>query len=105
MRDPYAPENWRLDAKCFGKDPELWFPPRDKTKYKIIADEAKGVCFGRDGAPECPVRLECLLYADKMDDQNGIWGGLSHRERSALTRKAARYGKTLEEWVTTDVRK
>ena len=105
MRDPDVPENWRLEAKCRGhKDPELWFPPRDKTKYKLIADQAKAICFGRDGAPECLARIDCLLYADKMNDQNGIWGGMSHRERSALKRKAAKHGKTLEEWVR-DVRK
>jgi hypothetical protein len=34
-----------------------------------------------------------------MDEQYGIWGGLSHRERNALKRKAAKHGLTLEEWV------
>jgi hypothetical protein len=34
-----------------------------------------------------------------MQDTYGIWGGMSHRERNALKRKAERYGKTLEEWV------
>jgi hypothetical protein len=35
-----------------------------------------------------------------MDEQHGIWGGMSHRERNALKRKANKSGKTLEEWVT-----
>ena len=73
---------------------------RDKAKYKSIADKSKAVCFGKDGAPACPVRLQCLLYSDKMDEQHGIWGGLSHRERNALKRKAAKVGLTLEEWMT-----
>jgi WhiB family redox-sensing transcriptional regulator len=94
-------EDWRYDAKCKGMDTELWYPPRDKTKYKTIADKSKAVCFGRDGQPECPVRIACLLYADKMDEQHGIWGGMSHRERNALVRKAARHDMTLKEWVTT----
>jgi hypothetical protein len=34
-----------------------------------------------------------------MDEQHGIWGGLSHRERNALKRKAAKVGLTLKEWV------
>jgi hypothetical protein len=34
-----------------------------------------------------------------MDEQYGIWGGLSHRERNALRRKANKNGKTFEEWV------
>ena len=92
-------EDWRYTAKCRGMDTELWYPPRDKAKYKNIADKSKAVCFGKDGAPECPVRLQCLLYSDKMDEQHGIWGGLSHRERNALKRKSARVGLTLEEWV------
>lgn len=83
-------------------DTELWFPPRDKTKYKKIATISKGVCFGRDGLGECPVRKECLLYSDKMDEQHGIWGGLSHRERNAVKRKAKKAGKTFKEWVLDD---
>ena len=92
-------EEWRYDAKCRGMDTELWYPPRDKTKYKDIAAVSKAVCYGRDGLPECPVRKECLLYADSIDEQHGIWGGMSHRERNALKRKAKREGLTLKEWV------
>jgi hypothetical protein len=77
----------------------MWFPPRDKDLYKVIANQAKAICFGKDGMPECPVRVTCLLYAEKNDEQHGIWGGLSHRERNALRRKAEKNGSTLEEWV------
>lgn len=95
-------EEWRYDAKCRGMDTELWYPPRDKTKYKDIATVSKAVCYGRDGLPECPVRKECLLYADSIDEQHGIWGGMSHRERNALKRKAKREGLTLKEWIETE---
>ena len=99
MRDPLDVESWRADAKCFGMDTELWYPPRDKDLYKPIADKSKAVCLGKDGRPPCSVRIECLMYSHKKDEQYGIWGGLSHRERNALERKAQRNGKTLEEWV------
>jgi WhiB family redox-sensing transcriptional regulator len=99
VRDPESLEGWRYDAKCRGLDTELWYPPREKDKYKEIADKAKAVCFGRDGKSECPVRVECLLYAEDMDESYGIWGGMSHRERNALSRKAKRHGMTLKEWV------
>lgn len=92
-------ESWRYKAKCRGMDTELWYPPRDKEKYKSIADISKAICFGKDGLPECPVRNECLLYAEKMDEQHGIWGGMSHRERNALKRKAKKQGKTIQQWV------
>ena len=94
-----GPEPWRYKGKCRGVETNLFFPPRDKTQYKVIADKAKALCLGNDGFPECPVRKECLLYADKMEDTHGIWGGMSHRERNALKRKAERAGKTLREWI------
>lgn len=93
-----APE-WQ-NAKCLEvEDPDIFFPPRDKLLYKQVADQAKAVCFGKDGKPACPERIKCLLYADEIDTQHGIWGGLSHRERNALKRKAVKNGKTLQEWV------
>jgi hypothetical protein len=86
-------------------DTELWFPPREKELYKSIADVSKGICFGRDGRPECPVRKECLMYSETMNEQYGIWGGLSHRERNALKRKAERNGVTLKDWVESGKKK
>lgn len=104
------PNAWEYSAKCGEQvydsehkdyksvyDPNWWFPPRDKNLYKPIADKAKSICFGRDGKSECPVRLQCLMAADKNDEVHGIWGGMSHRERNALKRKAVRLGTTLEE--------
>ena len=76
-------DSWENHAKCKGLDTEMWFPPRDKDKYKAIADKAKDICFGKDGKPECPVRKECLKFALKIDEQHGIWGGLNELERRA----------------------
>ena len=93
-------EKWRYDAKCKdGKVYELFHPPRDKDLYMPTANKAKDICFGRDNGIECPVRIACLLYAESQGDTHGIWGGLSHRERNALRRKAERNLFTLEEWV------
>lgn len=80
-------ESWRHKAVCKGEDTEYWFPPRNKDLYKKIADQAKTYCFGIDGKSPCPVRRECLWYAVSHDEQHGIWGGMSHRERNALQRK------------------
>jgi hypothetical protein len=41
--------------------------------------------------------MQCLLNADEQDEMHGIWGGMSHRERAALKRKAIKQGTTLEE--------
>jgi len=99
VRDPLDVENWRADAKCIGMDTNNWYPPRDKNLYTVIADQSKAVCLGKDGRPPCPVKKDCLLYAHGRDEEYGIWGGLSRRERNALVRKAIRNGKTLEQWL------
>lgn len=118
MKSPYEASNdlpafpvyqsWMDQSKCAETvpdtkppvnvyDPDLWFPPRDKSLYKPIADKAKAICYGKDGRGECPVRMQCLLFADREDKVHGIWGGMSHRERAALKRKAKKQGKTLED--------
>lgn len=96
-------EPWTLDARCDGiENPDIFFPPRDKTLYKKIAAEAKVYCFGSNGKDPCPVRAQCLWTAIRDDEQHGIWGGLSHRERNALVRKWSRELKskmTLQEYI------
>lgn len=87
-----------------GKHTELWYPPRDKDKYAPIAAYAKGVCYGRDGKPECPVRKQCLADAIKNDEEHGIFGGMSHRERNALLRKLARKRMTLKDYFAAGER-
>ena len=91
---------WVHRAKCNSvDDPDIFFPPRDKAKYKPIADKAKAICFGKDGKPPCPVRKNCLKEAIVSDELHGIWGGLSHRERNAAIRKYTSAGLTLDEWL------
>ena len=96
-------EHWTEEARCSGiETPDIFFPPRDKDLYKKIALEAKTHCFGVNGKDPCPVRANCLWTAIKDDEQHGIWGGLSHRERNALMRKWSRNFKheyTLEEYI------
>ena len=90
---------WRPLAKCRKEavDTEKFYPPRSKALYQPIATEAKAVCKGLDGKQPCPVLMQCLLYAIKRDEQHGIWGGRSHRERNALVRKAKATGKRISE--------
>ncbi len=79
---------WMKKASCLpAPNPDIFFPPRDKELYKKVAAEAKVYCNGTTEQPECPVRLHCLAYAVESDEQHGIWGGMSHRERNALVRK------------------
>jgi hypothetical protein len=108
-RETDEPWSWRYEAKCGNPkvypavtingvdypegelNTELFFPPRDKEAYKPIADAAKAICLGKDGGDECPVRKECLLYALETDEQHGVFGGMSHRERNALLRRKSKH--------------
>ena len=94
--------SWRYRAACSGQDTDIFYPPRDKDLYKVIAEQAKSFCFGENGKGHCPVRAECLWDAVSRDEPHGIWGGLSHRERNALMRKwQKKYKKkmTLKEFI------
>ena len=103
--------SWRYEARCFGAAPkspdeeDIFYPPRDKAKYKIIADKAKVYCMGETGKNPCPVRSQCLWDAVSRDEPHGIWCGLSHRERNALKRKWSKEFKlkrttlSLEDYV------
>lgn len=44
------------------------------------------------------------MTAERNDEVHGIWGGMSHRERNALKRKAKKAGYTLEEYVLKQTR-
>jgi WhiB family redox-sensing transcriptional regulator len=72
------PPPWHTDAEC-RRHPELtWFPT---LSYQ--AAPAKRVCAA------CPVRVECLAYAISKSDLDGIWGGLSAKERRRLRQSVA----------------
>lgn len=67
------PPWWSESASCRSVDPELFFPISGHSK------DAKKVCAG------CPALAECLDFALEHDvDDNGIFGGLTGRERSQL---------------------
>jgi WhiB family redox-sensing transcriptional regulator len=64
--------DWRDRAACRGMDPELWFPVTGTSP------RAKRVCAA------CPARAECLAFALAAAVTDGIWGGLSGKQRRAL---------------------
>lgn len=98
------PPSWTEKARCVGVDTEMFYPPRDKALYSEISSQAKKYCLGENGTSLCPVRSQCLLEAINTNEQHGIWGGMSHRERNALVRKwRSKYRRTmtLEEYVVS----
>lgn len=67
--------NWRTKAACRHSDPDTWFPtPGDDT----TRNRALRICRA------CPVQRECAEYAFHIDATEGIWGGLTPKQRTHL---------------------
>ena len=67
---------WRQYARCLGVDPEVFYPASDEG-----AEPAKAICR------VCPVREACLEHAITAREKQGVWGGLTERERRRLIRQ------------------
>ncbi len=76
--------DWRMQAACLTEDPETWFPVGDGPSAQQQAEEAKAVCR------HCPVQQACLQWAMDHNQQDGIWGGLTDRERYNLRARQTR---------------
>lgn len=66
---PDTDKSWRQHSLCADKT-DIFFSGRRVA-------EAKEVCS------RCTVRTECLDFADRNDIRDGVWGGLTHKERKA----------------------
>jgi len=67
--------SWQERALCAQTDPEAFFPEMGASPRA-----GKKICVG------CDVRGECLEYSLMHNEQFGIWGGLTVRERRRLAR-------------------
>lgn len=74
-----VPETWRDLARCRGIDPLVFHPVNEDD-----ADEAKAIC------ELCPVQDACLEYAIAAREKDGVWGGLTARERRRVIRRRRR---------------
>lgn len=82
----YEDEEWRRQAPCHGKHPDLWFPPLDEDpNFNSYYEVARKVCA------TCPFWERCL--GESWDEKFGMWGGLTPNERNAA--KAARGEEVL----------
>lgn len=83
-----TPEEWMAQSRCLTIpvwEADLMFFPPDPNNN----GPAKRFCNGTRGPTDtpCPVQEDCLNYALRVDEQFGVWGGKSTRERQAITRK------------------
>lgn len=73
---------WLDEALCAQTDPEAHFP---RVGHGIDdAAAAKRTCRA------CAVRVECLEWALDNEETEGVWGGMSARERRGLNKKRRR---------------
>lgn len=73
--------DWRHRAACRDEDPELFFPVSEVGPGARQVTQAKAVCA------RCPVRAECLDNALRNGLNDGIFGGMTERERRELVRR------------------
>ena len=71
-------EWWGL-AACRDAEPEVFFPISATTASRDTVQRAKAVCTS------CPVQSQCLRYALRHRQEQGIWGGLTEDERRLLS--------------------
>ena len=69
------------DPVCRTTDPEMWFPETGEGHSNSLR-YAKELCN------DCPLIIECRLYAIAAEEPHGVWGGLDAQQRSKLRRAA-----------------
>ncbi|WP_423487912.1 WhiB family transcriptional regulator [Mycobacteroides sp. PCS013] len=74
-----SPPKWAVNAVCAESTSEFFYP--DEQDY-ITASAAKWACR------RCPVRDECLQWALENDEQFGVWGATTPKERRRIKRTA-----------------
>ena len=67
---PDADKSWRQQSLCADQT-DIFFSGKR-------IDEAKSICG------QCPVQSQCLDFAIRNDIPDGVWGGLTRKERKAL---------------------
>lgn len=84
-------------AKCRGMNTEIFFGKeyhgRQRHRPTLTAIDirrAKAVCA------VCPVMEECFRFAMENDEEYGVWGGTTHRERERL-----RQSRAYRTWFST----
>lgn len=85
--------DWRAAGACLSADPDLFFPIATGTAAaaKQIS-KAQRICAG------CQVRQECLDFAMRTGEMNGIWGGTTPEERIRVRRRHTRRRPVRRLW-------
>ena len=92
---PALRDDWRAEAKCFGVDTSTFYAHTDKLtlgENRMIADRVK-----KRYCDTCTVKDDCLEFALATNERDGIWGGMTEKERQSERRARARARKKQSE--------
>ncbi len=83
-RSPLEPSEaweWRLEGRCRGEDPSIFFHPDGERGRARVArtQRAKAIC------ERCAVSEQCRQWAISVGEPFGIWGGMSEDERARVS--------------------
>jgi len=70
-------EPWVVKGSCLEVDPDIFFPILNHPKH---AEEAKKICR------RCESRPECLEFALRTRQEEGVWGETTGAERAEILR-------------------
>jgi len=74
-----APD-WRAQAACLTEPADLFFPDGTTGHWALTIEQAKAVCH------RCPVADACLAFAEAIRATDGVYGGLTDKERASRRR-------------------
>jgi WhiB family redox-sensing transcriptional regulator len=69
---------WQEQSACAGMTARFY------SEDKVQIESAKRICFS------CPVSSECLKFALKNEEDFGVWGGYTRKERRRIIRQERR---------------
>lgn len=75
------PGPWQSKGACVDQPSDLWFDDEVGFSGDERGAAAVAICN------VCPVRIDCLAHAISNNEQYGIWGGQTAKERTAARRR------------------
>lgn len=92
--------DWRAGGACQSADPDLFFPIATGEVASRQIAMAQRICA------DCRVRQQCLDFAMRAGEMNGVWGGTTPEERIRARRQHLRRRRARRAWhsETADVR-
>lgn len=89
-----------VPAEQLKTKPYAWMDdPRVRCKFfygmypnnpSSLVAQSKAICNGEPGKKACEMRETCLHWAIDHEEQFGVWGGTSERERRKIQRARRR---------------